>query len=216
MRVPWSIRFGIGLLAAAIGFSALALASWGPSNWRSPLNLPVSLKAGRIETPEFLTSRSIDYGISIEVERKIEFQRLKCLLGMDYYNEQERCAATPSLIDVSWVLSSGGNVITEGDSSKSPGGYFAGAVGRTIGQFRAEGGKRYSLELTLRKDASELDKGHPTIKVDILDPFEYKGRIVHAQLWGMAAMVSVVISLLFFAHYFFPQFLSSRENGNLT
>src|SRR5271169_6402313 len=55
-----------------------------------PLEMPITLSKGSFVTPEFNPGLDTDYYISVEVEKKIEFYRLQCLLGLPAF-DFERC-----------------------------------------------------------------------------------------------------------------------------
>ncbi|HEU0138919.1 MAG TPA: hypothetical protein VFQ79_04380 [Bryobacteraceae bacterium] len=51
--------------------------------WRwKPIAVPIQLKVGRVHTDVFEAGLDTNYRLLVESERRIEFKRLECMLGM--------------------------------------------------------------------------------------------------------------------------------------
>jgi len=157
----------------------------------------MSLAEGPRGPFSFRTDLDTDYLISIDVERKIESQKLGCMLGMSIF--PERCHGLPSLINISWRVRGNGKTIAEGNSSNYKGGGWGPTVQRQIGSFRASKGSAYTLDLVVNKDAGALNVANPKIVVAV-HPGEDKGNVVIAQLIGMGALLLSLIGLAFGAY----------------
>lgn len=178
----WLFWTGGSLLFIAAGFIG-----WSYLRNRSleerwvPLEVPISMETGSITTPEFHPVLETDYLIYIEVERKIEFERLNCLLGLETINPLEQCKDTPELIDVSWTLNDGGRTIAKGRSQDYRAGFYSDTIAREIGEFRGGKGRVATIRATINRDASELNGAKPKILVSV-DPSEWKDDVVAQQL----------------------------------
>jgi len=157
----------------------------------------MSLAEGRRGPFSFRTDLDTNYPISIDVERKIESEKLGCMLGMSIF--PERCHGFPSLINISWRVTGNGKTAAEGNSSNYKGGGWGPTVQRQIGSFRASKGSAYTLDLIVNKDAGSLNVASPKIVVAV-HPAEYKGNVVIAQLIGMGAILSALFGLAFGAY----------------
>ncbi len=110
-----------------------------------------------------------------------------------------RCHGLPSLIDISWRVTSNGKTVAEGNSKNYKGGGWGPTIEREIGGFRASKGHSYSLDLVVNKDAGSLNVANPKIKVGV-HPSEYKGNVVIAQLIMMGATLFALVALAFGAY----------------
>lgn len=181
------------LIAAIIGVCVLLLVStvsWlynrMASYERSPacrlIDSPVSLAMGTIRTPEFKVNETAYYAIDLEVDANRDVEKMQCVMGlleMDRWNRESQqryanqCRGLPDLIDISWELMENGRVVEaaptvpyRGDSHDHP--YVLGGLGsvkRQIGELRLMKGHSYSLVLTVKRDASQLNPANPKIRV---------------------------------------------------
>jgi hypothetical protein len=197
----WPFWVGIGLFLVAAVFiiwprvrNSRLRRSW------EPLEFPISLSNGIIATPEFRPVLNTDYYILVEVRRKIEFQRLNCLLGLEDFHYFERCENAPEAIDISWVVTSAGDTIAQGRSQNNHGGWYSDTIDRTIGHF--QGGKALPCKIraTINKDASELNQTNPRLIVSV-HPSVWEGDIIAQQiafsaacLIGLSGAVSLAIA----------------------
>lgn len=135
----------------------------GRLNW-TPLSLPVSLAPGKIQTAEFKLVHNVPYDVELSFDRgKIDSQRLGCLSGSDIEPETN-CPSTPSVVDLSWIISRAGQVVATSSSSPSQGGN---QFERLLGGFRPNHDGRYTLLAEIQKDGSALDFANPQLQVVI-------------------------------------------------
>jgi hypothetical protein len=83
--------------------------------WR-PLHIPIELKFGKVQTPEFAAGLDTKYRLLVECERRIEFTRLQCLLGMVDGQRAQTCVTTPETIDIDWTVQHNGQLGASGSS----------------------------------------------------------------------------------------------------
>src|ERR1051326_8659341 len=195
-RLSWPLGLCIGFLVVGGVLFTAAYIIANRYSWES-LRSPVSLTEGRRGPFSFCTDLDTNYLISIDVERKIEFEKLGCMRGMSTFPEP--CHGLPSLIDISWRVTGNGKTAGEGNSSNYKGGGWGPTVQRQIGSFRASKGSAYTLDLIVNKDAGSLNVASPKIVVAV-HPAEYKGNVVIAQLIGMGAILFGLIGLVLGAY----------------
>jgi hypothetical protein len=178
----WPFWLGAGLLLVAatlVEWPRIRNASLR-KGWE-PLEFPISLEKGTIVTPEFRPVLDTDYYMSVQVQRKIEFQRLKCLLWLMDFEYFERCKNAPEALDISWVVTNQGRTIAEGRSQDHHGGSYSDTVARTIGEFRGGKGLICTIKATVNKDASELNQGNPELTVSV-HPSVWEADIIAQQI----------------------------------
>lgn len=135
----------------------------GRLNW-VPFSVPVSLAPGKIETTEFELVHNVPYDVELSFDRgEIDSQRLGCLSGADVEPETN-CLSTPSVVDLSWVISRAGQVVATGSSSPSEGGN---QFERLLGGFRPNHDGRYTLSAEIHRDGSVLNVVNPRLQVVI-------------------------------------------------
>ena len=166
-------KIGIGLLVSAFVPYAIAVRHATRYNW-PPLDYPVELHRGAIDTPEFSADVSGRYILYLEVKaRKIDFQRQECLLDLELF-DRDKCAAIPTVINLSWTLWRGTTPAANNNSLETwrAGSYSNGYTRREIGRFDAQEGERYHLSLEFVTDPSELNIASPRIVVESMQDWE--------------------------------------------
>ncbi len=156
-RLPLSARVGLALILLPIaGFGVWAC--WNATRIWVPLDVPVSLSPGHIQTPEFKINVESTYSIGIATDWPWDFDRA-CLIGV------VRCAE-PSVLAASWAQSGGGRKELRGDSADHEQEQIFGTdkLGRVLGRFNADPG-RYVLDLYVTQDGSRLNAGAPHLVV---------------------------------------------------
>jgi hypothetical protein len=136
-----------------------------------PLEIPIALKVGTIETPEFRAGLDTKYRLLITSERKIEFTRLECLLGLSV------CGDVRNVIEISWKVLHDGAVVASGSSRDYSGGFYSDRVAREIGEFAAEKNKTYRAILVVARDGAALDSTAPRLLIET-QPWEWKDTVV--------------------------------------
>ena len=158
---------GVGVALILIGIAIpLGFHWWTQSrNW-VPLDIPISMAAGHIRSPEFEINLEGEYWIYVDVDRQFKPDSLECLLGLPpYYSD---CHDHSSIVQTSWRITKAGNEVTR-DHNIAP--VRVGPwdrVGRAIGSFAADKSKHYALDLDILADASELNGGNPRLKIEEL------------------------------------------------
>jgi biopolymer transport protein ExbD len=155
---------GVGVALILIGIAVpVGFDRWMQTrNWVA-LDLPISMAPGHIRTPEFEINLEGEYWIYVDVERQFKPDVIDWLLGIGY-----GCDNHPSIVRTSWRVTNAGKEVAC-DHNMAP--VRVGPwdrVGRAIGSFAADPSKHYVLDLDILADASELDGGHPRLKVEEL------------------------------------------------
>lgn len=159
--------------------------------WK-PLDVPIQLKVGRVHTAEFEAGLGTNYRLLVESERRIEFKRLECLLGMVDWQRAQTCADAPEMIDIDWSVLHDGQVAATGSSRNSSGGFYSRTVAREIGRFAARKGQHYAVVLDIRRDGGELSTTDPKLLVQT-DPGEWKDAVVGFALTSMLRTIGIAI-----------------------
>jgi len=160
-------RVGLALVIGA----ALLWSGW--SHWSStrtwcPVTTPISLaKGNKVRTEEFKINLGTTYRIQIEVANKLPAETLACLLGNESSRPSQTC--TVPALNVAWILSSGGKIVSQGSSTETDGDSASSSTSthRTIGYFNAEKGKSYRLEINVLGDTGTLDVAAPRLTVSV-------------------------------------------------
>jgi hypothetical protein len=112
--MTWLKRVGLTLLAIGLVSVLVVFVLPAAHNW-TPVRMPISLASGTLTSPEFRTDLDTNYEINIEVDRKIDPEKLDCLLGNQAFFLKP-CKTVPNLIDISWTVASHGQTIVTGSS----------------------------------------------------------------------------------------------------
>src|ERR1700730_5798872 len=152
-------KFRAGLLALILGSAiSTSIYVWSVRMNAVPLDIPISLSAGQIQTQEFKASVGIPYDIDIAFNSNIPMKELDCLIGMNLPSV-EPCTDKPSILTVNWKLTSNSQTLANGSSTEiARAGYSFNKIARYIGRFDAENGRKYRLELEVLQDATPLDR----------------------------------------------------------
>ena len=177
MRSRASGWLGLGLLLAGVGLIA-GLHLWHATRTFVPLDIPVSLSRGRIQTGEFLINRDAIYEVSIEFAASSGFGQGDC--------EQLSYAGTP--LQTRWTAKRNGIPDTQAGRAHTDGCY--------LGGLSAESG-RYELDVEVLSDSGSLNALKPHLHIEA-----YWGAYLETEeiadylsLWG-AAFALVGASLL--------------------
>ena len=135
-----------------------------------PFKMPVRMSTGQLRTKQFTVNINTTYEIEIEVDKRIPFDTLNCLLGME--QDEKTCATTSSVIDAEWTLRSDGRIVQHGSSSDDRGGAWAAqTISREIGHFDGRTGHKYDLEINILTDGTRLSAGNPRLIVSVNSGF---------------------------------------------
>jgi len=173
-------------------------------NWE-PLDIPISLHQGIINTPTLGPDLDGDYEILIEFDKKFSLNRMECMLGVltPKGTRPDWCSGIPDLINISWTLFEGKQEISDGDSSYYPGGVWSAKVDRHIGRFQGRKGHSYTVALNVRRNASELNIANPRLVIGVSqeEGEGYGARIAIEQLGALILALiggTIILGRLFF------------------
>jgi hypothetical protein len=123
---------------------------WLETRHYVPVKMPLTMSVGHIRTKEFVVNVDARYQIEIEVEKKIPFDTLNCLLGMAPPMPNQ--CADQEVINAKWVLSTAGKVVGQGSSADDKGGGWASdTISREIGNFEGRKGRWSTLNVDILK-----------------------------------------------------------------
>lgn len=136
---------------------------WGCRKPR--LDIPISLAAGTVITPEF-SVKNEGYVIFIRTKKKFPFDAMNCMLGLIPAGEPNNCDKEP-LLQVDWVIRCRWGVMARGGVHwrDNWGGWADESIDRYIGTFAGESKQKCVLELKFNKDASALNAANPHLIV---------------------------------------------------
>ena len=108
----------VGLLFVLIGPIWIgAWASWDSTRLWAPLDVPISLASGHLRSPEFEINVASTYtvGVAVNWPSFNDYEAVTNMLGSSLGN-------SPSVVGISWRLSSGRRVVASGNSDRATGG----------------------------------------------------------------------------------------------
>jgi hypothetical protein len=191
-------RIGLGLvIIAAASWSGWTL--WASTRRWCPANIPVSLTKGSHTQNDFVVNVTGPYEIAVEADRNssIPFNALTCALGTGAVWPEKECSI-PSVLRVSWALTSGDDVVAQGSSDETKGGgTTSDSALRTIGHFRGQRGHHYKLSVETLSDATSLAAASPRVKVNVGGTIYEFSLVVSGFLrWGCAGIAGIGLVLL--------------------
>lgn len=195
---------GLIFLALTVAVCA-AWGSWLATRNEVPVSLPITMALGHIRTPEFKVNLDTTYLIEIEVQKRIPFDTLNCLLGLGMSNtssELGECPDRPSVLKAYWKLTSKGQMVASGSSDDERlGGWGNDSISRELGSFQSQSGRRYVLDVDVLVDGSALAPGNPRLKVEV-HPGVYEGDAVWSAILllvvGVLALIGVILLVISF------------------
>jgi|HubBroStandDraft_2_1064218.scaffolds.fasta_scaffold193379_2 hypothetical protein len=191
-----------------IGLAVAVYAAWGvwlATRTEVPVSLPITMAIGHIRTPEFKVNLNTTYLIEIEVQKKIPFDTLNCLLGLgmsDTSSALQECPDKPSVLNASWKLTSNGQMVARGSSDDERfGDWGSDSISRQLGRFQSQSGRRYVLDVDVLADGSALAPGNPRLKVQV-HPGVYEDDAVWSAILllvvGVLALIGVILLVISF------------------
>lgn len=168
--------------ALAIGDPHLVVTDFLPSDILDPKPNPeilyttyLPLSPGQFRSPEFQGHKGLNV-IAFQVLGRLPMTKEFCLYGIQPLG-LPKCTESP-ILDFKWTLWSEGKIVATGtsdphesniESSKYSGpidhcGGTA-SIDRDIGFFKAHKGQKFSIEVNVIKDGSELNIAYPTLSV---------------------------------------------------
>ncbi len=186
---------GLALVASGVALFGI-WAIWLATRTERPIDVPISMAVGHVRTGEFKVNLNALYIIEIEVQKKIPFDTLNCLLGLGTSSTSsalQECPDRPSVVKASWTLTSGGRTVTSGSSDDDREGDWGNdSISRILGSFHSEDGRRYVLDVNVLADGSSLALGNPRLKVRV-HPMFYEDVMVGGAAISLIALVLVLI-----------------------
>jgi len=196
---------GIVFICAGIAFYGARIL-WLSTRANRPVNIPISMAVGHVRTPIFKVNRNAIYEIEIEVQKAIPFETLNCLLGTAMGSNSttlQECPDRPSVVKVSWVLSSEGQNLARGSTDDFRSGAWGNeSISRSLGTFRSQSGRPYVLDVDVLADGSALGAGNPHLKVEVSSVVA-EDEIVGSAILLVAVMVAVLVGVILLLVSFF-------------
>jgi hypothetical protein len=132
----------------------------------SAADVPISLAVGSKRTPEFSVI-SEAYFIMLQVEKRLPFARLQCMMGMTQSSfDKESCTKEAPLLRTDWTVWDQDRIVARGSSTlEADAEYTNQYLFKFLGQFMGEAGKKYVVQVDVTKDGSALDVASPHLIV---------------------------------------------------
>ena len=185
---------GVGVVLFGVWYS------WIATRTSRPVNVPISLVPGPLHASEFKVNLDALYTIDIEVEKKIPFDTLNCLLGTAMPSPTSsalgECPDRPSVVVATWALTSEGQTVARGSSDESRSGAWGNdSISREIGHLKSQSGRPYRLDVDFLKDGSALAPGNPRLKVEV-HPMFYEDTMVGGAVMNLLSVVLIAIGVV--------------------
>jgi hypothetical protein len=121
----------------------------------SILDMPVSLAAGTVRTPEFSVGGNW-YWIMIQVEKPLPFMQMECMMGVlpggPLYSKD--CSSNDPLLRADWTVWDEGHLVFSGSSTtKADAKHTDKYIFKILGSFAGEAGKKYVMEVNFTRMA---------------------------------------------------------------
>ena len=128
----------------------------------SIVDMPVSLAIGTIHTSEFAPATH-GYWIMIQVEKPLSFDQMRCMMGVvSGPLDLKYCTNDGPLLRADWTVLEDGQVVKSGSSSTHGDDmYTKDYIFKFLGDFPAEAGKKYVVEVKFTKDGTPLNVANP-------------------------------------------------------
>lgn len=152
---------------------------WYPSRTWMPISMPISLRAGSLQTAPFQVNLDERFNIDISVDHETPDRLTNDVLGVP---DLENAPKRP--LEFKWVVKENGIPIQMGESGRND--WFVGRRrGRRIGFFSAKPRKNYQVEVQTLADGSQLDSFHPRLDISV-DLFKRDGYAISNEMKSFA------------------------------
>lgn len=133
------------------------------------LEMPISLEMGTVRTPAFPVENAY-YNIAIDVRWLLPREELRCKMGFAVSPSDMDCEGK-SLLWLSWKVTDGSRIVAEGVDRGRSEAFYANhqSLGRYIGRFKGTAKHQYIVEITFKRDASQLGVTQPHLIVSTPD-----------------------------------------------
>ena len=166
-----SRRKVIGLIGGMLGLVFLVPGASAGSHKEHPyrysiLDMPVSLAAGTIRTPEFSVGGNW-YWILIQVEKPLPFMQMECMMGvLPGPLDTKDCSSNDPLLRADWTVWDEGHLVFSGSSTTQADAQNTKKyIFKFLGSFGGEAGKKYAIEVKFTKDGTPLNVANPHLIV---------------------------------------------------
>jgi hypothetical protein len=128
----------------------------------SVVDIPVSLAAGTVRTPEF-SPPSRWYWIMVQVEKPLPTRQMQCTTGTTAGPlDSKNCTNDDPLLRADWIVLEDGQAVKSGSSTtKADASFTTDNISKFIGSFPALAGKKYVVEVKFTKDGTPLNVANP-------------------------------------------------------
>jgi hypothetical protein len=161
----------IGVLGGTLGTLCLVPSASAGSHKEHPyrysiLDMPVSLAAGTVRTPEFSVGGHW-YWIMIQVEKPLPFMQMVCMMGVTTSPlDLKDCSSNDPLLRADWTVWDQGHLVASGSSTtKADDMYTNKYIFKFLGSFAGEAEKKYVMEVKFTKDGTPLNVANPHLIV---------------------------------------------------
>ncbi len=172
------------------GLAALLFSMAGPFYRTEVANLSLNIETPSNHKITFTVDRSEDYLIEVHLESIFSEEKMDYILG-DYLK------SGGGVINITWRIDTNGSLLAQGSNSSygySP--IFGGdKSGLTIGTFKADKNKNYTLSISTHNDSSDWNLAKPYVKVG-LHPSKLENYIVLQLLGILLTLIFGAILLL--------------------
>lgn len=132
----------------------------------SVVDMPVSLTVGTVRTPEF-SPVTHWYWIMLQAEKPLPFEKMRCMMGVTTnLLDSKDCNIDDPLLRADWAVWNEGHLVSSGSSTtKADAKYTNKYIFKFFGNFPAEAGKKYVVEVKFIKDGTQLNVAKPHLIV---------------------------------------------------
>ena len=134
----------------------------------SVVDIPVSLAAGSVRTPEFSPRKTSWHWILVQVEKPLPTKQLACMMAVDDDSPAswKDCPLSDRLLRADWTVWEDGKIASSGSSTTEVDAkYTKDNIFKFLGKFPALSGKKYVLEVKFTKDGTPLNVANPHLIV---------------------------------------------------
>jgi hypothetical protein len=132
----------------------------------SVMDMPVSLAAGTVQTPEFPVA-SHGYWIMIQAEKPLPFKQMECMMGVTQGPlDSKNCSSNDPLLRADWTVWDGNHIVSSGSSTTAADAkYTTQYIFKFLGKFLGEAGKNYVVKVKFTRDGTPLNVANPHLIV---------------------------------------------------
>ena len=162
-----SIGIIVGMFAVLLVVPCASAKSQKDHPYRySVVDMPVSLTAGTVQTPEFPVA-SHGYWIMIQAEKPLPFKQMECMMGVTQGPlDSKNCSSNDPLLRADWTVWDGNHIVSSGSSTtEADAKYTTQYIFKFLGKFLGEAGKNYVVKVKFTRDGTPLNVANPHLIV---------------------------------------------------